>query len=135
MASYNKVTLLGNITRDPQLRYTPNQTAVIELGLATNRKYKKQDGTQCEDVCFVDCVCYGKQAETLNKYVKKGDPIFVDGRLVFDSWTAQDGSKRSRLRVAIESFQFLTSGQNQSQNQAETNEDLPDFNGENDMPF
>ena len=71
MASFNKVMLLGNLTRDPQLSYTPSQTAVVEIGLAVNRKFKKQDGTQSEEVCFVDCQMYGKRAEVINKYCKR----------------------------------------------------------------
>ncbi len=107
MASYNKVLLLGNLTRDPQLKYTPSQTAVVEFGLATNRKWKDQSGQQRDETCFVDCVSFGKPAETLNKYMSKGKSLFVEGRLTFESWTAQDGSKRSRLRVTVENFQFI----------------------------
>ena len=110
MASYNKVILLGNLTRDPQLSYTPSQTAVVEIGLAVNRKFKKQDGSQSEEVCFVDCQMYGKRAEVINKYCKKGNPLLIEGRLKFDSWQGQDGSKRSKLRVVIESFEFISSG-------------------------
>ena len=111
MASFNKVILLGNVTRDPQLSYLPNQTAVIEFGLAVNRRFKKQDGSQGEEVCFVDCQMFGKRAEVINKYVKKGNPLFVEGRLKFDSWQSQDGQKRSRLRVLVENFEFISSGQ------------------------
>jgi single-strand DNA-binding protein len=107
MASFNKVMLMGNLTRDPQLSYTPSQTAVVDFGLATNRRWTGQDGTQRDETCFVDCRAFGKQAETINKYLTKGRPVFVEGRLTFDSWTAQDGSKRSRLRVTVESFQFM----------------------------
>jgi len=110
MASYNKVLLIGNLTRDPQLTYTPNQTPVVEFGLATNRKWTGQDGSQREETCFVDCRSFGRQAETINKYLSKGRPVFVEGRLTYDSWTAQDGSKRSRLRVTVENFQFLGGG-------------------------
>jgi len=110
MASYNKVMLMGNLTRDPQLSYTPNQTAVVDFGLATNRKWKGQDGSQREETCFVDCTCFGRQAETINKYLSKGRPVFIEGRLTFDSWTAQDGTKRSRLKVTVENFQFLPGG-------------------------
>ena len=108
MASYNKILLLGNLTRDPQLSYTPNQTAVVDFGLATNRKWTGQDGSQREDTCFVDCRAFGKPAETINKYLSKGRSVFVEGRLTFDSWTAQDGTKRSRHRVTVESFQFIS---------------------------
>jgi len=110
MANFNKVMLMGNLTRDPQLSYTPSQTAVVDFGLAINRKYTGKDGQQKEEVCYVDCQAFGKQAETLNKYMSKGRPLFVEGRLRFDSWTAQDGSKRSRHRVTVENFQFLGGG-------------------------
>jgi single-strand DNA-binding protein len=111
MANFNKVILLGNLTRDPQLSYLPSQTAVVEFGLAMNRKWKGQDGSMKEDTCFVDCQAFGKTAETINKYCKKGNPLFVEGRLKFDSWTAQDGTKRSKHRVTVENFQFLGGGQ------------------------
>ncbi len=107
MASYNKVILMGNLTRDPQLSYTPNQTAVVDFGLATNRKWTGQDGSQRDETCFVDCRAFGRMAENINKFFKKGRPIFLEGRLTYDSWTAQDGSKKSRLRVTIENFTFL----------------------------
>jgi len=111
MASFNKVILMGNMTRDPQLSYLPSNTAVVEFGLAVNRTYKKQDGSQGEEVCFVDCQMFGRRAEVINKYVHKGDPFFVEGRLKFDSWQAQDGSKRSKLRVFVENFEFVSGGQ------------------------
>jgi single-strand DNA-binding protein len=107
MAGYNKVLLMGNLTRDPQLSYTPNQTAVVDFGMATNRRWTGQDGSQREETCFVDCRAFGRMAENINKYFTKGKPIFVEGRLTFDSWTAQDGSKRSKLRVTVETFTFL----------------------------
>ena len=107
MSSFNKVLLLGNLTRDPQLSYLPSQTAVVDFGLAVNRKWKGQDGSTKEETCFVDCRAFGKPAETLNKYCKKGNPLFVEGRLTFDSWTAKDGSKHSKHRVTVENFQLL----------------------------
>jgi single-strand DNA-binding protein len=110
MASYNKVILIGNLTRDPQLSYLPSQTAVVEFGLAINRRFKKQDGSQGEEVCFVDCQMFGKRAEVINKYFKKGDPIFAEGRLKFDSWQGQDGQKKSKLRVFVENFEFVGKG-------------------------
>ena len=110
MASYNKVILMGNLTRDPQLSYTPNQTAVVDFGIATNRRWKSQDGTQRDETCFVDCRMFGKRAEVINKYCKKGNPLFVEGRLTFDSWQGQDGSKRSKLRVTVENFEFMGQG-------------------------
>ena len=110
MANYNKVMLMGNLTRDPQLSYTPSQTAVVDFGLAVNRKWKGQDGSQREETCFVDCTSFGRQAETINKYLSKGRPVFVEGRLTYDSWTGQDGTKRSKLKVTVENFQFLPGG-------------------------
>ena len=107
MAGFNKILLMGNLTRDPQLSYTPNQTAVVDFGLATNRRWTGQDGSQREETCFVDCRAFGRLAENLNKYTSKGKPIFIEGRLTFDTWTAQDGSKRSKHRVTVENFQFL----------------------------
>jgi len=110
MANFNKVILLGNLTRDPQLSYTPSQTAVVDFGIATNRRWTGQDGQQREEVCFVDCKAFGKAAENINKYCKKGRPLMLEGRLTFDSWTGQDGVKKSKLRVTVESFQFLPAG-------------------------
>ncbi|MGE4286629.1 MAG: single-stranded DNA-binding protein [Phycisphaerae bacterium] len=110
MASFNKVILLGNLTRDPQLSYLPSGTAAVEFSVATNRKFTGQDGQQREEVCFTDCRMYGKRGEVISKYFKKGSPILIEGRLVYDSWTAQDGSKRSRLRVQAENFEFVGGG-------------------------
>lgn len=114
MANFNKVILIGNLTRDPQLSYTPNQTAVVDFGLAINRKWKGQDGAEQDETCFADCVMFGKRAEVVNQYCKKGNPLFVEGRLKFESWVAKDNSKRSKLRVTVENFEFLGDGQKQS---------------------
>jgi single-strand DNA-binding protein len=121
MAAYNKILLIGNLTRDPQLSYTPNQTAVVDFGLATNRKWTGQDGSQREETCFVDCRAFGKTAETINKYLSKGRSVFIEGRLSFDSWTAQDGTKKSKHRVTVENFQFLGSGAPGSDKQSNAN--------------
>jgi single-strand DNA-binding protein len=111
MANLNKVMLIGNLTRDPELKYLPsNQMPVCEIGMAINRKWTGQDGIKKEETTFVDCTSFGKTAELIAKYVKKGDPLFVDGRLKLDQWEAQDGSKRSKMRVVIENFQFLSRG-------------------------
>lgn len=107
MANFNKVMLLGRLTRDPQLSYLPSQTAVTEIGIVVNERRKQQDGSYKEIPCFVDCSIFGKRAEVINKYLKKGDPIFVEGKLQFDSWQGQDGQKRSKLRVFIENFEFI----------------------------
>lgn len=110
MASYNRIMLMGNLTRHPQLSYTPSNTAVVDFGITTNRKYKGQDGSQRDETCFVDCRAFGRAAENINKYLTKGQSVFLEGRLTFDSWTAQDGTKRSKHRVTVETFQFLPSG-------------------------
>jgi single-strand DNA-binding protein len=110
MANFNKVLLMGNLTRDPQFSYTPNQTPVVDFGMAMNRRWTGQDGSQRDETCFVDCRMFGKRAEVVNKYCKKGNPLFVEGRLTFDSWEAQDGSKRSKLRVTVENFEFIGGG-------------------------
>jgi single-strand DNA-binding protein len=110
MSNFNKILLMGRLTRDPQLSYTPSQTAVVDFGMAVNRNWKGQDGSQREETCFVDCRAFGRTAETINKYLSKGRPAFIEGRLTFDSWTAQDGTKRSRHRVTVERFQFLPGG-------------------------
>ena len=131
MANYNKVLLLGNLTRDPQLSYTPNQTAVVDFGLATNRKWTAQDGNQREETCFIDCRAFGRQAENINKYLSKGRLVFIEGRLTFDTWTAQDGSKRSKHRVTVENFQFMPSTSTETNlskpvgNQQQIDDDIP----------
>ena len=107
MASFNKVILMGNLTRDPQLRYLPSNMAVCEFGLAVNRRWRDKDGNQKEEVCFVDVTAWGRQGETINQYVTKGRSILIEGHLKFDSWTGQDGQKRSKLSVVVDNFQFV----------------------------
>src|SRR6476646_3242053 len=110
MASFNKVILLGNLTRDPQLKYLPSQTAVAEFGLACNRKFRTAQGEDREEVTFVDITAFGKQAEGLNQYMTKGKPIFIEGRLKYDTWEDKNGGgKRSKMTVVIENFQFVGS--------------------------
>ena len=109
MANFNKVIIMGNMTRDPELTYLPSQTPVVEFGLATTRRFRGSDGQMREDVCFVDCRCYGNRAETINKYCQKGRPLLVEGRLQFDRWEAQDGTKRSKHRIFVENFSFVDS--------------------------
>ena len=107
MAGYNKVILLGNLTRDPQLKYLPSNTAVCEFGLAVDRRWRDRDGNQKEEVCFVDISAFGRQGETINQYMSKGRQLLVEGHLRFDSWTSQDGQKRSKLSVVVDNFQFV----------------------------
>ena len=117
MANYNKVILVGNLTRDPQVSYLPSQMAVAEFGIAVNRKWKDAQGQQRDEACFIDCRAYGKQAEILSQYVKKGSPLMLDGRLQFATWEGKDGQKHSKHRVVVENFQFLGQGQGQGQGQ------------------
>jgi single-strand DNA-binding protein len=106
MPNFNLVVLMGNLTREPNLAYTTNQTPVVEFGIAVNRKFRKADESQGQEVCFVECQCYGKRAEVIAKYFKKGSAIYVQGRLKFESWD-KDGVTHSKLRVVVESFEFL----------------------------
>jgi single-strand DNA-binding protein len=108
MASANKVILVGNVTRDPQFKFLPNQTAIAEFGMAMNRKFNGPDGEKREEVTFVDCAIFGKAAEVIQKYVTKGKQLYIEGRLKLDTWEAKDGGgKRSKLSVVVENFQFL----------------------------
>lgn len=111
MPNLNRVMLMGNLTRDPELRYTPSNTAVANLGLAINRKWKDQQGQQQEETTFVDCEAWGRTAEVLNQYLKKGRPVYLEGRLRLDQWQDKEGQNRSRLKVVVESFQFIDSKQ------------------------
>ncbi|HOM76105.1 MAG TPA: single-stranded DNA-binding protein [Anaerohalosphaeraceae bacterium] len=140
MANLNKVLLMGNMTRNPQLSYLPSNTPVVEFGLAINRRYKKQDGTMADEPCYVDCRLFGKRAEVVNKYFKKGDPIFVEGRLQYDAWE-KDGKKQSKLRVFVENFEFIgKGGQAAGASPAESSdyEQAPETSygpAEDDIPF
>jgi single-strand DNA-binding protein len=115
MANYNKVILLGNLTRDPQMSYLPSQTPVVEFGLAVNRKWRGTNGEQREETCFIDCRCYGKQAEVFNQYMAKGRAVLIEGRLQLDTWEGKDGTRRSKHRVFVERFQFIGGGGGQGQ--------------------
>ena len=108
MASYNKVLLMGNLTRDPEVRYTPKGTAVAAIGLAVNRVYTTDAGEKKEEVTFVDVEVWGRQAETAGEYLSKGRPVFIEGRLRLDTWDDKEtGQKRSKLKVVGERIQFL----------------------------
>ena len=109
MANLNKVFLIGNLTRDPELRYIQSGTAVCDFGLATNRRYKSGSGEQKEEVTFVDITAWGRQAEVVSEFLQKGRPVFIEGRLKYDQWTTDDGQKRSKLGVVMDNFQFLDS--------------------------
>jgi single-strand DNA-binding protein len=107
MASFNRVYLMGNLTKDPELRYTPQGTAVVNLRLAVNRKYRTKTQELKEEVCFITAVVWNKQAETCNQYLKKGSGLFVEGRLQSRSWEDNAGQKRSVIEVRAERVQFL----------------------------
>src|SRR5437867_9917957 len=110
MANLNKVLLLGNVTRDPEVRYTPKGSAVCDLGIAVNRAYTTDSGEKREEVTFVDVTLWGRTAEVASEYLKKGRPVFIEGRLQMDTWDdKQTGQKRTRLRVVGETMQLLGS--------------------------
>ena len=112
MASFNKVILMGNLTRDPELRFTPKGTAVAKLGLAVNRAWKTETGETKEEVLFIDVEAFSRQAETIGQYLKKGSPVLVEGHLRLDTWDdKQTNQKRSKILVMAENVKFLGSGQ------------------------
>lgn len=111
MPNFNKVFLMGNLTRDIEIRHTASQMAIGKFGLAVNRRFKTASGEQREEVTFVDCDAFGKTAELMSQYLKKGRPVFVEGRLKLDQWE-KDGVKHSKLGVVVENFQFVDSNPN-----------------------
>ncbi|MEE2988042.1 MAG: single-stranded DNA-binding protein [Verrucomicrobiota bacterium] len=113
MASFNKVILMGNLTRDPETRVTTTGLTICKFGLAVNRVFTTKDGVRKEETTFVDVDAFDKQAEVITKYVHKGDPLFIEGRLKFEQWEANDGQKRSKLVVYLEKFEFIS---NRSEN-------------------
>ena len=111
MASLNKVMLIGNLTRDPELRHTPKGTAICQFSLAINRKFRDESGADREEVTYVDIEAWGKSGETIAKYCQKGRPLFVEGRLRLDQWEDKTTKeKRSRMKVVCDNFQFLGEG-------------------------
>ena len=130
MASFNKVMLMGNLTRDPELRYTSNGSAVTSFGLAVNRKFKQGDEWK-EDVCFVDITVWGKQGENCAEYLSKGRPAFVEGRLQYSTWES-DGQKKSKLEVVANTVQFLGS---RGDSQGGLSAGQTSVSDEDDVPF
>jgi len=130
MASFNKVMLMGNLTRDPELRYTSNGSAVTSFGLAVNRKFKQGDEWK-EDVCFVDITVWGKQGENCAEYLSKGRPAFVEGRLQYSTWES-DGQKKNKLDVVANTVQFLGSRGDSQRGPSVGQSPVPD---EDDVPF
>lgn len=147
MSNFNKVILCGNITRDPELKYTPKGMAIARLGLAINRKWRNEAGETKEETTFVDVDCFGKQAETVGQYLKKGRPILIEGRLKLDQWDDKaTGQKKSKLGVVMESFQFLGGKDDATPRAArhnpsptgtkpDTGGDAPPPNDGDDVPF
>ncbi len=116
MANLNKVMLIGNLTRDPELRHTPKGTAVAEISLAINRVWNNEQGQKQEDTTFVEVTLWGRQAELAQQYLTKGRPVYIEGRLSLDTWDDKEtGKKRSKLKVIGETLQFLSSGQQSGQ--------------------
>ena len=148
MANFNKVLLIGNLTRDPELRYTPQGTAVASFGLASTRRWRSKAGEDREDTVFVEVSAFARQAEVISEYMSKGRPIFIEGRLKLDQWQDKEtGGKRSKLTVVVENFQFLGGPQGQGDStgsrrqaapkaaptgQAPTDEGAP---ADDDIPF
>ena len=117
---FNRVVMLGNLTRDCELRYLPNGGAVCTTGLATNRRFKKTDGSQGEEVCFIDITFFGRTAEIANQYLSRGKKVLIEGRLKLDQWTDQQGVKRSKHSITVESLQMMdTRGGNEGEQHAE----------------
>ena len=136
MPNLNKVLLMGRLTRDVKLTFLPSQTPVAEFGIATSKKFKKQDGATGEDTCFVDCRLFGKRAEVVNQYFKKGDPIFVEGRLQLDQWKDKEGKNQSRIRIFVENFEFV--GGKQDAKPPKQKADVPELGSPEDdtgIPF
>jgi single-strand DNA-binding protein len=142
MANFNKVILAGNLTRDPELAYTPNNTPVCKFGLAVNRQWTdRQTNEKHEETMFVDCTAFGRQAETINQYMRKGRGLLIEGRLHYSQWTNQEGQKRSKLEVVAERSQFLGGpgggGERSGGAPAEVSQSGPPSGGSdpNDVPF
>ena len=115
MASYNRIVLVGNLTRDPQLSFTPSNTAICKFGLAMNHKWRDREGNTREEVCFVDCTIFSKSAEVFNQYMAKGRSVLVEGRLSLNQWTTPEGDKRSKHEVVVDNFTFLGGGRGDSE--------------------
>ena len=119
---FNKVTFCGNLTRDIELRYSPSGSAIATTGIASTRKFKKTDGSQGEEVCFVDLTFFGRTAEIVNQYLQKGSKVLVEGRLKLDQWTDQSGAKRSKHSITVEELVMLDG---KSENSAPQPEQAP----------
>jgi len=124
-ACLNKALLMGNLTRDVDLKYIPSGAAVANFGLAVNRTYTNSDGEKVDDTCFVDIVAWNRLAEVAGEYLSKGRPVFVEGRLQMDSWEQEDGKKRTKLRVVAQNIQFLGGAKSDSGGEKDADDDIP----------
>jgi single-strand DNA-binding protein len=131
MAKLNKVFLMGNLTRDVELRYVPSGAAVASFGIAINRKWKSADGEVKEEVIFVEVSMFGTRAEVIAQYFAKGNPIFIEGRLKFQQWEDKDGGKRNALKVVAENFEFIGGQGGQSSQSGSGDNDI----NEEEIPF
>lgn len=135
MASVNKVLIAGNLTREPEIRYTPSGTAVCDLGLAINEKFKDKGGDVQEKTVFVDAIAWGRQAETCSEHLLKGSAVLVEGRLQLDQWENQQGEKRQKLRVRADRVHFLGSPKKEGKASAPRQTNGPSVADDEDIPF
>ena len=134
MASLNKVMLIGNLTRDPEVRMMSSGRPVCNFGLALNRNYKDSEGNKREEVTFVDVECFGPRAEAVGRFFSKGRPIFVEGRLKLDQWESKEGEKRSALRVVLDNFEFIDSGSTSNDNISKSTTPVTESSPKNNNP-
>lgn len=127
---YNRVILIGNLTRDVELRYMPSGIAIAKIGIATNRRYKNQLGEQKDEVCYIDVTFFGRTAEVANQYLKKGSKVFIEGRLVLEQWVDQNGQKRSKHSVIADLLQILD-----TKSQSQNNDEYLGYNQISQEPF
>lgn len=127
---FNKVIIVGNLTRDVELKYLPSGSAAATIGLASNRKFKKQDGTMADETCFVDVKLFGRTAEVANQYLKKGSQILIEGRLVLETWNDATGAKRSKHSIMAENMQMLGKAQNNDTSNDNENNSMQDYHSQ-----
>lgn len=135
MYSFNKVILLGRLTRNPELRISSKGISICNFGIAISRKYRLQDKTEREEVSFIDINCFGKQAEIISKFFHKGNPILLEGYLKLEQWESQNGDKRSKLVVILETFQFIEKLSNIEKKEDIDDNMLSSDNNEENVPF
>ena len=144
MVGLNKVFLMGNLTRDPELRYTPSGTAVATLGLAVNREYRDKNGEIQKEVCYIDVDVWARQAELCSEHLRKGSPVHVEGRLQYDTWENPEGERRSKHKVRADRVQFLSRGGHHDNDDEESNDESYSSNShkvaaghgsDDDIPF